>query len=71
MKRSEVWNEIANIIHDTRRATLEYTSEDISDMILKYIEDIGMIPPSYITKDPGHFPGDGFEYEVNEWEDET
>lgn len=42
-----------------------------ANYILTKIEKAGMVPPPRIEKDPGHFFGDAFEYEVNEWEDEA
>lgn len=47
MKRSEMLNKIATIVHGTRRATEAYTSNEIAEMILSDIEDAGMEPPKY------------------------
>ena len=63
MKRSEL---IKNIEKDS---DYKYNSNQINE-ILFLMEAYGMLPPKVINKDPGHFPGDAFTYETNEWEPE-
>lgn len=41
-----------------------------AEAILNRIEQLGMLPPITKKTDPGHFPGDAFEYQLNEWEPE-
>lgn len=45
MKKSEMLNEIANIIHTYRRNTGATTSDDIAHMVLAKMEELGMLPP--------------------------
>ncbi len=66
MKKSEVLNEIANIIHLYRRSTQTATSDDIAYLVLKRIEELGMLPP-IMYRELIHGQGELF----NEWEYET
>ncbi len=43
---------------------------DLATKILAIVEELGMRPPLYTEKDPGHFPGDQFHYLNTAWEDE-
>ena len=45
MKRSEMLDNIIDIIHLTRRATESWTTFQISEQLLKTIEQKGMLPP--------------------------
>ena len=44
---------------------------NIAKSILESMEDLDMLPPHYTRTDPGHFPGDDFDYDINEWEPEN
>ena len=60
---------MTDIIHEHRRATEAYTSEDLARMVLDMQEKY-MLPPESTRTDPGHFRGDSFEYSIREWDDE-
>lgn len=45
MKRSEMLDEIADIVHAFRRSTEVWTSEAIAELILETQEKAGMLPP--------------------------
>lgn len=45
MKRSEALDKIANIIHEYRRSTQVFTSDDIAGYVLSELEQLGMKPP--------------------------
>lgn len=66
MKRSEMKEKIREAIAHVRAS-----SDDIAELVLEVIEEAGMLPPTANRIDPGHFAGDQFEYEVNEWDEET
>lgn len=72
MKRSEMVKDISDILimcckgYNPSSTDSKYDA----DFILTHIELMGMLSPKAIVKDPGQFPGDAFEYEINEWEPE-
>lgn len=63
MKRSDMLSVICDIVHLHRRATEGVTSEELSDMILRAIEENGMAPPLFDPRIFGKRP-------ENRWEDE-
>jgi len=64
MKRSKILDKISCFIHQNRRATEVWTSDDMANCILDIIEELGMLPPDNKT-------GDKWIYDpVNEWEAE-
>lgn len=67
MKRSEAVRQIKSII-----ATCGPTQPTIetAEQVLARLESLGMLPPPITVSDPGHFPGDSFTYQANEWETE-
>ena len=38
--------------------------------MLDMMEGFGMLPPQYTSLHPGHFPGNEYTIELNEWEEE-
>ena len=60
MKRSEMINKLADIVHENRRATFTVSSEDLAEMLLKAIEECRMKPPGYMKPIP--FAEDGYQY---------
>lgn len=67
MKRSEILNIIKKTIDSGNTwADIDTRAENL----LCHLEEAGMKPPSYLKKDPGHFKGDQFKYDINEWEEE-
>lgn len=69
MKRSEMVDRIINFVYDATDCDVSITKEEAS-LILQFIEKTGMSPPKVVLKDPGHFPGDAFEYTIADWEEE-
>lgn len=67
MKRSEMLKLIESVID---AGSHEYDKATRADNLLCHLEQAGMLPPRSKHTDPGHFPGDSFEYELNEWESE-
>ena len=72
MKRSKVVQLIAAWGSEGILEDVYYKNyEEWADNLLHVLEDeIGMLPPAIEVKDPGHFKGDQFTYQVNEWEQE-
>jgi hypothetical protein len=66
MKRSE----ILNLIEGLFELAPKYPNDLNAENLLSNLEQLGMLPPKIFRKDPGHFLGDEFEYDVNEWEPE-
>lgn len=56
------WEEVREVTK-MRRLKAAHTA-------LKTAEEKGILPPEHTFKDPGHFPGDQFEYVMRVWEDE-
>jgi hypothetical protein len=70
MKRSDMVLNIAStiVMHDI---TITFDkAQEMAEIILERIEKEGMLPPEIKCTDPGHFEGDSFKYEINEWENE-
>jgi hypothetical protein len=80
MKRSEMVDKMALKIFEFTREIEEYPNysmmtvrefnQVLATKLLAFQVSEGMRPPETTIADPGHFPGDSFEYQVNEWEDE-
>ena len=77
MKRSTLIQKVAENIKPILNNDLtsdigltSYGTEKLVDIVLIELEKAGILPPEILKKDPGHFPGDQFEYKVNEWETE-
>jgi hypothetical protein len=74
MKRSEVIKAIENYIKDYMltgpRTEINLYATQRAMELLQLVEALDMRPPKVVKIDPGHFAGDFFEYECNEWEDE-
>lgn len=76
MKRSEMVILLANEIDEFRidfnndYMTFDDHTINFASKILNKLEEVGILPPQIKLKDPGQFPGDAFEYYMNEWEDE-
>lgn len=60
MRRSEMINKISNIVHEWRRATDAYSSDEIAEMILATQEFEGMLPPLGLDKTQIYPPGNKF-----------
>lgn len=45
MKRVDMVDHIADMIHENRRHTMTVTSDDLAEMILTLCETKGMLPP--------------------------
>lgn len=69
MKRSEMVQIIVECLPDISHVNT--TPELMASLILDRMVDAGMLPPKVTLKDPGHFPGDEFSYDSNEWEPEN
>jgi hypothetical protein len=67
MKRSEALDIIYQALDEHYD---DIVSVKLVDYILTKLEKSGMTPPKVMKIDPGYFPGDAFEYEWNDWEDE-
>ena len=70
MKRSEMIEKLEVYIEFLKDFPLA-DSKEYSTCILDRLEEFGMLPPLAKFKDAGHFPGDEFEYEFYEWEEEV
>ena len=76
MKRSEmivhIQAELEGMVESIklRPNAAKYAPERYANGLLDMIEGFGMLPPLTKLKDPGHFPGDEFTYEMNQWEPE-
>lgn len=76
MKRSDAIRLITAYCNFHTFKTVDEFSGDLvmtreeGEKVLNFIEELGMLPPAYKTEDSGHFPGDNFEYEINDWEPE-
>lgn len=78
MKRSEMLYKLTELMRDNYQAFEDYAEGRlnfnqletiVTNMFLTEVELAGMLPPQIMKKDPGHFPGDAFEYTMNEWEE--
>lgn len=67
MKRTDMLEEITKYLREYARGT--YSELEMANLILEMQEEKGMLPPSSKFIDPGHFPGDSFDYNLNQWED--
>jgi hypothetical protein len=69
MKRSEMVQYLKDAIYAYTHGDAALTDTEASNVLDK-LERLGMLPPASIMKDPGHFQGDTFTYESNEWDPE-
>jgi hypothetical protein len=65
LKMARYYNQKNVMVEQNYITPMEFMSS-----MLELVEELGMLPPPMTKHDPGHFPGDGFDYEINDWEDE-
>lgn len=70
MKRSEMVEKLSKIDFEWWAIEDEIDFKNLISKLLDAVESLGMLPPQTEFTDPGHFPGDNFKYEINEWEPE-
>lgn len=81
MKREEMVDKIYNELmhwtdeHTKYATTVSPVKRELADLILKSIEEAGMLPPKWIPEDIGYVHSDrpfeepnGFEIGVHKWE---
>lgn len=70
MKRSQMLEILRNSFVEHMNSYEINTDEEMYSAILADLEKNGMMPPTTTKQDPGHFPGDDFNYQINEWDEE-
>lgn len=71
MKRKDLVHTVSDNILSSFFPSLDLNMKNlIADAVISECEKYGMLPPEAIFTDPGHFPGDSFDYRANKWEEE-